>query len=68
MKVSGLLLTAVAAASFAAAPALADQVVVHETTTTHTETHHAGIAHMHRHKVCRSQWWHHRRVTRCTWR
>lgn len=73
MKLSGLTIIAVAAGSlFAAAPVAAQhQVEVHRTVTTTTTTnggYHANRWHNRRHKVCRTRWVNHHRVTRCYWR
>jgi hypothetical protein len=70
MKLSGLaLLAAVAFSGIAATPTLAqERVEVHRTVTTTTTTHrHGWRHHVRRHKVCRTHWYHHRKVTRCTW-
>jgi len=71
MKLNRLaLLAAFAASSFASAPLLAQRhVEVERTTTTTTVTNNAGWGHhkMRRHKVCRTHWYHHRKVQRCTW-
>jgi hypothetical protein len=71
MKLSGLALIA-AIALGGAAPALAqDKVEVHRTVTTTTSSDGPDVRHhWHhgRHKVCRTHWYHHRKVTRCTWR
>jgi hypothetical protein len=64
------LLGAFAASSFAAAPVLAQRhVEVERTTTTTTVTNKPGWNHheVRRHKVCRTHWYHHRKVRRCTW-
>lgn len=71
MKLSGLaLLAAVALSGIAATPTIAqDRVEVHRTVTTTTTRHGSHWRHhMRRHKVCRTHWYHHRKVTRCTWR
>jgi hypothetical protein len=68
MKLSGLLI-AVAAGTLFAAPVLADRhVEVQRTVVTHTDNGWHGGRHIRRHKVCRTRWVHHRRVTRCYWR
>jgi len=74
MKLSGIALAAaIAVGTVAAAPAAAQeriserQVEVHRTVT--TTRHDNGWHHQaRRHKVCRTHWYHHRKVTRCTWR
>jgi hypothetical protein len=74
MKLSGFTLAAIAAGTLfaAAAPAEAQhRVEVHRTVvTTHTSNNgnwHAN-RHVRRHKICRTRWQHHHRVTRCYWR
>jgi hypothetical protein len=70
MKLAGLaLLAAVAFSGVAVTPAIAqDRVEVHRTVTTTTRTHGPRWRHhMRRHKVCRTHWYHHRKVRRCTW-
>ena len=55
----------IAMAAFAV-PAAAQQMVHHETVTTHTETHpdHADVHHE-MHKVCKNIWHNHHRIHRC---
>jgi len=74
MKLSGIALIAgIAVGAIAATPAAAQErvsehkVEVHRTVTTSTERHDNGWHHqVRRHKVCRTQWYHHRKVRRCT--
>lgn len=76
MKLSGIpLIAGLALGAIMAAPAAAQgrvserQVEVHRTVTTSTTRHDNGWHHQaRRHKVCRTHWTHHRKVTRCTWR
>ena len=69
MKVSGLALLA-AIALGGTAPALAqDKVEVHRTVTTTTSRDGLDVSRHWRHghrKVCRTHWYHHRKVKRCT--
>jgi hypothetical protein len=66
MTIKGLSLLALfGAAAFTAAPAMADRIVVQRTVVHHTDN---GWHHDRRHRVCRTRWVHHHRVTRCTWR
>jgi hypothetical protein len=70
MKLSGLaLLAGIAVSSLAVAPAMAQRhVEVSRTVTTHTETNGGWHPEWRRHKVCRTHWYNHRKVTRCKWR
>jgi len=76
MKLSGIALAAaIAVGTVAAAPAVAQQrvsehqVEMHRTVATSTTRHDNGWHHqVRRHKICRTHWYHHRKVTRCTWR
>jgi len=75
MKLSGIALIAgIAVGAVTAAPISAQdrvsehKVEVHRTVTTSTDSHDNGWHHqVRRHKTCRTHWYHHRRVTRCTW-
>ena len=75
MKLSGIALIAgIAVGAIMAAPVAAQdrvsehKVEVHRTVTTSTDSHDNGWHHqVRRHKTCRTHWYHHRRVTRCTW-
>ena len=75
MKLSGIALAAaIAVGTIAAAPVAAQErvserhVEVHRTVTTSTNRHDNGWHHqVRRHKVCRTHWYHHRKVRRCTW-
>ena len=75
MKYSGIaLFAAFAVGAITAAPVAAQdrvsehRVEVHRTVTTTTNRHDNGWHHgMRRHKVCRTHWYHHRKVRRCTW-
>lgn len=73
MKLSGITLIAgMAVGAIVATPVGAQErvserhVEVQRTVTNHTDNgwHHQ----VRRHKVCRTHWYHHRKVTRCTWR
>jgi len=74
MKLSGIALFAgIAVSAIAAAPVAAQdhvsehRVEVHRTVTTSDDRHDNGWRHhIGRHKVCRTHWYHHRKVTRCT--
>ncbi|MBW8743739.1 MAG: hypothetical protein JF628_05255 [Sphingomonas sp.] len=75
MKLSGIALAAaVAVSAIAAAPVSAQdrvsqrQVEVHRTVTTTARSGPHWRHHMGRRKICRTHWYHHRKVTRCTWR
>jgi hypothetical protein len=68
MKIA-IALVAAATAALVAGPATADRVVVQRTVVSHHEDNrwHGGWHNRH-HRVCRTQWYHHRRVTRCFYR
>jgi len=70
MQLTGLaLLAGIAASSLAATPVVAQTHVEVNRTVTTTKTVNGGWhPRWHRHKVCRTHWYHNRKVTRCTWR
>lgn len=72
MKLLGLtLLAGLAVSAVVATPASAQRHVEVERHTTRTTTRGADVhidRHVRRHKVCRTRWVHHRKVTRCSWR
>jgi hypothetical protein len=60
---------AVAAGALVATPVVAQTHVEVNRTVTTTKTVNGGWhPKWRRHKVCRTHWYHHRKVTRCTWR
>jgi len=67
--IAGIAVGAVTAAPIAAQDRVSEhKVEVHRTVTTSTDSHDNGWHHqVRRHKTCRTHWYHHRRVTRCTW-
>ena len=64
MKMTAIALTAATllGSIAVATPALADRVVETHTTVVHRDARHYGP----HHRVCRTTWVHHRRVTRCS--
>jgi len=70
MKLIGLSLLAAVSLAGSAVPASAQMRHVEVSRTTTVVEHRGNYRHNRheRHKVCRSQWKHHHRVTRCFWR
>ena len=63
MKILKMMIAATLVAG-AAGAAHADRVVVHRTTV----VKHHTVRPAHRHRVCNTHWYHHRKVKRCYWR
>ena len=65
MKILSMLIAGTALAVAATAPAAAQRVMTH-TTTTVTKVH--GPMHIlphHKHKICKTRWVHHKKVQKC---